>query len=150
MWVEAFRRKGNRGLNARKRGRRPDEQKALTARQQARVQRAVIHQCPEQVALPGLVVDPPQVRQLIRDWFGIGLSLVTIGKYVRSWGLSPQKPIRKAYEQDPEAVTQWLEVTHPAIAKQAKAEGGVAKPPRRTRSRPPSTPGTCNEKYQRP
>lgn len=125
VWVEAFRRKGNRGLNARKRGRRPDEQKALTARQQARVRRAVIHQCPDQVALPGLVWTRPQVRQLIRDWFGIGLSLVTIGKYLRSWGLSPQKPIRKAYEQDPEAVTQWLEVTYPAIAKQAKAEGGV-------------------------
>ncbi|TDC59439.1 hypothetical protein E1258_17910 [Micromonospora sp. KC207] len=40
-------------------------------------------------------MDPSQVRQLVRDWLGIGLSLVTIGKYLRSWGLSPQKPIRR-------------------------------------------------------
>ena len=61
----------------------------------------VIGKYPDQVALPGLVWTRPQVRQLVRDWFGIGLSLVTIGKYLRSWGLSPQKPIRKAYEQNP-------------------------------------------------
>jgi transposase len=124
-WVDAFAGKGNRGLNAKKRGRRAGEQKALTARQEARLRRAVIHQCPDQVALPGLVWTRPQVRQLVRDWFDIGLSLVTIGKYLRSWGLSPQKPIRKAYEQNPEAVTQWLEVAYPAIAAQAKADGGV-------------------------
>jgi transposase len=75
--------------------------------------------------LPGLVWTRPQVRQLVRDWFGIGLSLVTIGKYLRSWGLSPQKPIRKAYEQNPQAVTQWLEVDYPAIAAQAKKDKAI-------------------------
>jgi hypothetical protein len=57
----------------------------------------------------------PQVRDLVRHRFGIGLSLVTIGKYLRSWRLSPQKPIRKAYEQKPQAVAQGLEVDYPAI-----------------------------------
>ena len=103
-WVNAFDRKGNQALKAGKRGRRPGEQKALDPRQQARIRRAVLHKNPDQVALPGLVWTRPQVRQLIRDWFGIGLSLVTIGKYLRSWGLSPQKPVRRAYEQNPEAV----------------------------------------------
>jgi transposase len=124
-WVDAFRRKGNRGLNAGRRGRRAEEQKALDARQQARLRRTIIHRCPDQVALPGLVWTRPQVRQLIRDWYGIGLSLVTIGKYLRSWGLSPQKPVRRAYEQNPQQVTEWLEVTYPAIAAQAKQEKGV-------------------------
>jgi hypothetical protein len=36
------------------------------------------------VALPGLMWSRQQVRQLVRDWFGIGPSLVTIGKYLRS------------------------------------------------------------------
>lgn len=39
-----------------------------------------------------------------------------IGKYLRSWGLSPQKPARRAYEQNPEAVQRWLDETYPAIA----------------------------------
>src|SRR5215510_1095195 len=118
-WVDAFDRKGNKGLNAGARGRRAGEQKALDARQEARVRRAVLGKYPDQVALPGLVWTRPQVRQLVRDWFGIGLSLVTIGKYLRSWGLSPQKPVRKAYEQNPEAVARWLEQEYPAIAKRA-------------------------------
>ena len=124
-WVEAFRRKGNKGLQAGRRGRRAGEQKALDPRQEARVRGAVVGRFPDQLALPGLVWTRPQVRQLVRDWFGVGLSLVTIGKYLRSWGLSPQKPVRKAYEQNPEAVAHWLEVTYPAIAARAKREKAV-------------------------
>jgi len=124
-WVNAFDRQGNKGLKAGRRGRRPGEQKALDPRQEARVRRAVLGKNPEQVALPGLVWTRPQVRDLVRRWYGIGLSLVTIGKYLRSWGLSPQKPIRKAYEQDPEAVTRWLEVEYPAIAAQANKDKAI-------------------------
>ncbi|WP_036372447.1 IS630 family transposase [Micromonospora sp. ATCC 39149] len=124
-WVNAFDRQGNKALKAGKRGRRPGEQKALDARQQARVRRAVLHKNPDQVALPGLVWTRPQVRQLVRDWFGVGLSLVTIGKYLRSWGLSPQKPIRRAYEQDPQAVARWLEQEYPAIEAQARKEKAI-------------------------
>jgi transposase len=124
-WVNAFDHKGNQALKAGKRGRRPDEQKALDPRQEARLRRAVLGKNPEQVALPGLVWTRPQVRDLVRRWFGVGLSLVTIGKYLRSWRLSPQKPIRKAYEQNPEAVARWLEVDYPAIAKRAKREKAV-------------------------
>ena len=124
-WVIAFDRKGNRALKAGARGRRPGEQKALTPRQEARVRRAVLGKNPEQVALPGLVWTRPQVRDLVRRWHGVGLSLVTIGKYLRSWRLSPQKPVRKAYEQNPEAVARWLEVDYPAIAKRARKEKAV-------------------------
>jgi transposase len=124
-WVNAFDRKGNRALRAGKRGRRPGEQKALDPRQEARVRRAVIGKYPDQVALPGLVWTRPQVRQLVRNWFGIGLSLVSIGKYLRSWGLSPQKPIRRAYEQNPEAVARWLAEQYPAIEKQARKDKAI-------------------------
>ena len=80
---------------------------------------------PDPAALPELVWTRPQVRDLVRKWFGIGLSLVTIGKYLRSWGLSPQKPIRRAYEQNPQAVARWLEVEYPAIAARAKKEKAI-------------------------
>ena len=124
-WVDAVRRNGSGGLKAAKRGRRPGEQKALDAKQETRLRRAVLGKFPDQVALPGLVWTRPQVRQLIRDWFGIGLSLVTIGKYLRSWGLSPQKPIRRAYEQNPEAVARWLAEQYPAIEAKARREKAI-------------------------
>jgi hypothetical protein len=53
------------------------------------------------------------------------VSLTTIGKYLRGWGLSPQKPIRRAYEQNPAAVREWLDVRYPAIVAQARKDGGI-------------------------
>ena len=47
-----------------------------------------------------------------------------VGEYLRRWGFTPQKPLRKAYKQDPEAVAQWLEKTYPEIEKRATQEGG--------------------------
>jgi transposase len=124
-WMDAVRRKGPVALKTGKRGRRPGEQKALDPKQETRLRKAVLGKYPDQVALPGLVWTRPQVRQLVRNWFGIGLSLVTIGKYLRSWGLSPQKPIRRAYEQDPEAVARWLAEQYPAIEARARKEKAI-------------------------
>jgi transposase len=122
IWVNVVRRNDSKALKASRRGRRPGEQKALDAKQEARLRRAVLGKFPDQVAIPGLVWTRPQVRQLIRDWFGIGLSPVTVGKYLRSWGLSPQKPIRRAYEQNPETVARWLTEEYPAIEATARKE----------------------------
>jgi transposase len=124
-WVNTFRRNGSQGLKARKRGRRPNEQKALDARQQARLRRAVLGKYPDQWALPGLVWTRGQVGELVKRWFGISLSRVTIGKYLRSWGLSPQKPIRVAYEKNPGTIAEWLDQRYPAIAARATQEKAV-------------------------
>jgi len=123
-WVNTFRRNGNRGLTAQKRGRRPHEQKALDARQQARLRRAVLGKYPDQLALPGLVWTRGQVGELAQRWFGISLSRVTIGKYLRSWGLSPQKPIRVAYEKNPDKVTEWVEQRYPGHRRAGHAGEG--------------------------
>jgi len=64
------------------------------------------------------------VMQLIEQEYGIKLPVRTVGKYLKRWGFTPQKPIKKAYEQRPEAVKAWLDEHYPAIAAQAKAEGG--------------------------
>ena len=47
-----------------------------------------------------------------------------VGNYLSRWGFTPQKPIKKAYEQRPEAVRAWLDEQYPEIEKRAKAEGG--------------------------
>ena len=64
------------------------------------------------------------VGQLIEVEFRIKLSVRGVGKYLKRWGFTPQKPIRRAYEQSPEAVKKWLDEDYPAIAAKAKAEGG--------------------------
>lgn len=62
---------------------------------------------------------------LVKRRFGITINLPTTGKYLKSWGLSPQKPIRKSYEQNPAAVRAWLDEQYPAIVAQARVDGGI-------------------------
>lgn len=65
------------------------------------------------------------IRVLIRDEFGVRLSEVSVGRLLRKLGLSPQKPLRKAYQRDPEKVKEWQEIAYPEIRKQAKKEGAT-------------------------
>lgn len=62
--------------------------------------------------------------QLIEREYGIKLSVRGVGNYLSRWGFAPQKPIKKAYEQRPEAVQTWLNEQYPEIEQRAKTEGG--------------------------
>ena len=59
---------------------------------------------------------------VIRDRFSVRLSDVSVGRLLRKLGLTPQKPLRRAYQQDPEKVKAWKEMAYPEIRKQAKKE----------------------------
>jgi transposase len=124
-WMIAWRARGSKGLTTGRRGRRPGEQKALDAGRQRRLRRAVTEHDPRWFGLGGLVWTRKAVADLVHAWYGLRLSLRTIGNYLRSWGLSPQKPIRRAYEQDPEAVRVWLAERYPAITARARREGAL-------------------------
>ncbi len=63
------------------------------------------------------------MSQLIEQRFGIKLPVRTMGLYLARWGFTPQKPMKKAYEQSPSAVKKWLDEDYPVIAARAKAEG---------------------------
>ena len=43
-------------------------------------------------------------------------------EYLKRWGFTPQKPTKRAYEQNPKAVTRWLKEEYPEIKSQAKQE----------------------------
>jgi transposase len=65
------------------------------------------------------------VADLIQDRFGIGLSLTAVGNLLHRQGLTPQKPLRRAYERDDAAVKQWQKEVYPGIQKQAKKQGAT-------------------------
>ena len=48
------------------------------------------------------------VQQLIKQFWEIDMPIRTVGEYLNRWGFTPQKPFRKAYEQNPKAVKKWL------------------------------------------
>jgi transposase len=121
-WLRAYREQGTEGLRSAKRGRRAGEQQALRPWQQAQIAKAIRERNPDQLKLPFFLWTREAVRELIERRFHIRLSLVCVGTYLRRWGFTPQKPLRRAFEQDPVQVERWLAETYPAIARQAKRE----------------------------
>jgi hypothetical protein len=62
---------------------------------------------------------------LIEQSCGVRLAVRTIGTYLARWGFTAQKPLRRAYEQSPQAVRRWLRQDYPALVAQARAEKGT-------------------------
>jgi hypothetical protein len=62
---------------------------------------------------------------LIEREYAVRASLTTAGRYLKAWGMSPQKPVRRAYERNEPAIARWLSEEYPQIARQAKREGVV-------------------------
>ncbi len=63
------------------------------------------------------------VSELIEAVFGVRLTGRNMGKYLKRWGFTPQRPLKKADEPSPEAVAKWVNEEYPKIATAAKAEG---------------------------
>lgn len=64
------------------------------------------------------------VADLIDKKFGIRLGVTSIGTLLAKLGFTPQKPLQRAYQRDPEAIERWQREIYPAIARQARAQGG--------------------------
>jgi transposase len=124
-WIRRYREAGWGGLAEQRRGRRPGEQAALTQWQQQEVMALVRETTPDELGLPGFLWTRDAVAELITQRYGLWLARTTVGGYLRGWGFSPQRPQRRALEQNPAAVRRWLEETYPAIRAQARREGGV-------------------------
>jgi transposase len=60
------------------------------------------------------------VRELIQREFEVSLSLASVGALLARLGLTPQKPLQRAYQRDPEAIERWKRETYPGIAREAK------------------------------
>jgi len=122
-WVKRYRAGGPAALRARRRGRPPGT--CLKPWQAATIVRLIQDRCPDQLKLPFYLWTREATADLIARRFGLRLSVWTVGRYLAQWGFTPQKPLRRAYEQNPEAVRRWLSRQYPAIRAQAKREGAM-------------------------
>jgi transposase len=116
-WVKKYREGGEKALRAKKKGR--PKGRSLEPWQAAQIAKAVVDHYPEQLKLPFYLWTRDAVAELIEKRFGIRLSRWTVGRYLSRWGFSPQKPIRRAFEQDPEKVRYWLNTKYPEIQRKA-------------------------------
>jgi len=120
-WMNAVEEGGVRALRARKRGPKGGS-RLLAPHQAASMVRSITASCPDQLRLPFALWTREAVAALAHRRYGITLSLSTVGRYLARWNLTPQRPLRRAYERDPKAVQRWLDEEYPAIARRAKAE----------------------------
>jgi transposase len=123
-WVAVSKRDGRRALKVRRRGRNIGSGH-LDLKQQQRIKRMVIGRMPEQLKLPFYLWTCDGVVELIEREYGIKVSSTTAGRYLKAWGLTPQKPVRRAYERNNKAIQQWLKEDYPAWVKKAKREGAT-------------------------
>ncbi len=121
-WIKRYKAQGSKGLLGAKRGVKSENKKLLTPIQERQIQNMIIDKMPDQMKLPFALWTRKAVKELIERELGIVLAITTTGDYLRSWGFSPQKPKKKAYEQNPKAVKRWLYGDYPKIKKKAKSE----------------------------
>ena len=122
LWVNAYKREGEAGLISKRKGRPGGG--TLNKAQEASTRKSVLGKNPGQLRLPGLLWTRDLVGELIERRFGLRLSRWTVGRYLAQWGLTPQKPAKRALEQNPAQVAYWLEHKYPAIKQQASQEKG--------------------------
>jgi len=119
-WLK-YRANGISGIKSVKMG-RPNNSGKLTKEQQATIRELIIDKNPEQLKLPGCLWDRQNIADLIRRRFKITIALQNISVYLKKWGMTPQRPVKVSYKQNPEEVNTWLDETYPAIAERAKEE----------------------------
>jgi transposase len=119
-WLNAADDGGDEALRSTKATGRPP---SLTPEQEQQVFRWVNGKDPRQYGLDFGLWTRAIVAELIEQKFGIQLGLTAVGKLLAKLGLTPQKPLQRAYQRDPEAVEQWRRERYPAIVKRAKDEG---------------------------
>lgn len=90
---------GEQALAAGRRGRRHGQKTLLAAWQQAQIAKAIRERNPDQLRLPGFLWTRALVCDLSKTRFGLRIAEKTAGAYLRRWGFTPQKPLRRAYEQ---------------------------------------------------
>jgi hypothetical protein len=95
----------------------------LSPKHEAEIQMKIAEKTPDQFKLAFALWTRKAVCELILKDYKIQMPVRTCGEYLKRWGFTPQKPARRAYEQNPKAVKQWMEETYPEIERKARAEG---------------------------
>ncbi|MCU0305461.1 MAG: IS630 family transposase [Thermoanaerobaculales bacterium] len=116
-WLAAYREGGIEALRTRPIPGRP---RKLDGKQLKRIYELVTRKNPLQLKFEFALWTRGMVRELIRREYGVKLSEVSVGRLLHKLGLTPQRPIRRAYQQDEEAVERWKTEEYPEIQKAAK------------------------------
>lgn len=121
-WIKTYHKKGLNALRPQKRGPKKGVHQKLTIQQQESLKKKLIDKTPDQLKLPFALWSREAVANLIKSDTGLILDRRLVGEYLKSWGFTIQRPVKRAYQRDGKKVKEWLEVSYPQIEKEAKAQ----------------------------
>ena len=121
-WVKQMRESGIDRVEPKKRGRIAGTVSELKPRQAERIKAMVVGRVPDQLKLPFYLWTRESVGQLIEREYGVKLSMASVGNWLERWGLSVQKPVRRAYERDDARIAAWLSREYLGIKRRAQAQ----------------------------
>ncbi|MGD0942204.1 MAG: IS630 family transposase [Terracidiphilus sp.] len=113
--------KGVKALRSRPATGRP---RTLTPRQEKQVFAWVNGKDPRQYGLDFGLWTRAMIASLIEQKLAVKLGLTAVGELLAKLGLTPQKPLERAYQRNPEAIEKWKRETFPSIARAARDVGG--------------------------
>jgi transposase len=122
MWLAKYREGGLAALKAKP---VPGKPPKLNGSQLRRLYTLIAGSDPRQLSFAFALWTREMIRELIRREFDVRLSAVSVGRLLKKLGLSPQRPLWRAWQADPEAVERWQREDFPAIRAAAKAEGAT-------------------------
>jgi len=123
-WCVKYEQGGQQALPGPRTGRPQGSGRLLSAEQEQSIQDLIDSKTPQDLGIPQALWTRAAVRDLIKQQTGQSLPIRTVGEYLARWGYTPQKPVRKAYKQDPEEVREWLGKEYPDIVRQAAEQDG--------------------------
>ena len=121
-WLRTYKAGGKKALKLQHPGPQKGFNSILGVEEEKEIQKMIIDKTPDQLKLPFVLWDRKAVKELIRRHYGVNIAIRTIGDYLQRWNFSPQRPLKRAYEQQPEAVQQWLDEEYPKLLIQARQE----------------------------
>lgn len=121
-WVRSYKANGVKGIRSQPRGQVTGAGRFLMPEQEKVIQSLITDKTPDQLKMHYALWTRKAVKELIEDTMGIKLAIRTVGDYLSRWGFTPQKPLKRAYEQSPAKVNKWLKEEYPEIKDQAKRE----------------------------
>lgn len=121
-WNRLFKTGGKKALTLKSPGPPKGSNCFISPKQEKEIQKLIIDKVPDQLKLPFVLWDRKAVKELIYRQYGIVIAIRTIGNYLKRWNFSPQRPVKRAYEQQPKVVQRWLDEVYPAIQIKAKQE----------------------------
>lgn len=125
FWVKRFSTEGIEGLKYRKRGRPTGSGRLLSPEQEESIKGLIIGTVPMDYELNYATWTRRAIAELVKIKFKVDVKERTMGDYLKRWHMSPQKPVKQAYQRDPLKVEEWVSKTFKAIKRQAEKIGAV-------------------------